>query len=151
MSISNKTWANQAPKKAFLWLTLLCTLLLTGLNLPHLAVASVAERTISEQGFLLSDNQAEISPVNQDGVLDLGYKEESEEEEGKEEEENEQERQQEKKPDTSLFLPTSLAKLFSLLFFVCTEQVATVDTTAVCTTQAIPKYILYQQFKYHLG
>jgi len=151
MSISKKTWVSEAPKKVFLWLTLLCTLLLTGLNLPHSAVVSVAQQTLNDKDFLLSGSQAEISPTIQDGVLDLGYKEESEEEESKEEEENEQKREQEKKPDTSLLLPASSAKLFSLLFFVCTQQAATADTTAVCTTQAIPKYILYQQFKYHLG
>lgn len=155
--ISQKMWAAQLSKKTFLWLALLCTLLQLGLNLPA-ATANEFITSNDNYSFALGDTRAEISAVNHDDTQGLVYKRELEEEEQKEEENNKEEKEEETTTENEeeaaanidLFLAEKPASNF-LLFRLRAFKNTKINPQAIKATVFIPKYILYQQFKYHLG
>lgn len=155
--ISEKLWVAELPKKAFLWLALLCTLLQLGLNLPMIA-ANEFITSNDNNSFILGDTRPEISAVNHDDKQGLVYKRELEEQEQKEEETKEEESQEETATESEeelsvgwlLFWPAKVERN-ALLYILLAAKNTKIRAVAVATTVLVPKYILYQQFKYHLG
>lgn len=152
--ISKRMRAAQLSKKTFLWLALLCTLLQLGLNLP-VATANEFIKNNDNYSFALGDTRAEISAVNCDDTQGLVYKRELEEEEKREEkskseEENPTESEEELKLNLWLFSAIKARQPLFLFRFLAAKNTK-IRAIAMATTMLVPKYILYQQFKYHLG
>ena len=163
--ISEKMRVAELPKKAFLWLALLCTLLQLGLNLPVSTAATYQVITSDDNNcFDLGDNNPEISAINGNALQDIVYKKELEEQQTKEgegngeqdtkdeesKEENQTEREEELSIGCPLFWPAKVERN-SLLHILLAAKNTKISAIAIATTVLVPKYILYQQFKYHLG
>lgn len=163
-------WVAELSKKGFLWLALLCTLLQLGLNLPASLWIDQNVTSKENNSFALAYGQPAdgqpaygqpaITAADEYTLQDLAYKRELEEEQKEEEQkgeesedENKEENQTESEAEAgvTILLPAKIRSDFPLLFTIFRCENTKIIPLAISAKAPIPKYILYQQFKYHLG